>query len=106
MSEFTKVCSLEDLVPGAGVAALVEGEQVALFYVADEVYAVGNFDPIGKAYVMSRGMTGDLNGQIMVASPLQKNHYNLQTGESMDKEGVSLPVYEVIVENDTVYVKV
>lgn len=28
---FTKVCSIEDIIPGTGVCALVSGEQVAIF---------------------------------------------------------------------------
>lgn len=106
MSEFTEVCSVASLVKDAGVAALVEGEQIALFYIDGDVFVVSNYDPIGKAYVMSRGMTGDLKGNLMVASPLQKQHYSLKTGECLDVEGVSIPVYEAKIENNTVLVKV
>ncbi len=106
MSEFTKICSVDSLVKNAGVAALIEGQQIALFYIDDTVYAINNYDPIGKAYVMSRGLTGDLKGQLMVASPLQKQHYNLKTGECMDVEGVSIPVYETKIENNNVFIKV
>ncbi len=106
MSEFTKVCTLDDLTPDSGVAALVNDKQLALFYIDGDVYAVDNFDPLGKAYVMSRGFCGDLGGELMCASPLQKEHYSLRTGECLDKEGVSIPVYETKVEDNTVYVKV
>lgn len=106
MSEFTKVCTLDDLTPDSGVAALVNNKQIALFYMDGDVYAVDNYDPLGKAYVMSRGFCGDLNGELMCASPLQKEHYSLRTGECLDKEGVSIPVYETKVEDNTVYVKV
>ena len=30
--EWQQICERHDLVPGSGVCALVEGEQVALFY--------------------------------------------------------------------------
>lgn len=106
MSEFIKVCSIEDLVKSSGVAALVDGTQVALFYINDEVYALDNYDPIGKAYVMSRGMIGDLKGELMVAAPLQKQHYSLKTGKCMDIEGITIPVYETKVENNQVFVKI
>lgn len=105
MSDFIEVCKVSDLVKNAGVAALVNGQQVALFYLQDEVFALNNYDPIGKANVMSRGMIGDLKGILMVASPLKKQHYSLKTGECMDVEGVSIPVYETKVENDMVFVK-
>lgn len=106
MSEFVNVCAKQDLVINSGVAALVNGEQIALFYINDTVYALNNFDPIGKAYVMSRGMIGDLKGNLMVASPLQKQHYNLETGVCMDLEGVSIPVYPAKIDGDQVLVQV
>jgi len=106
MSEFIQVCKVENLVKGAGVAALVNGVQVALFYIDEQVYALNNYDPIGKANVMSRGLIGDLKGHLMVASPLQKQHYDLKTGICMDVEGISIPVYTSKIENDTVYVNV
>lgn len=106
MSDFVQVCGLSDLVKDAGVAALVNEQQVALFYLNDQVFALNNYDPIGKAYVMSRGMIGDLKGEYMVASPLKKQHYSLTTGECMDVEGVAIPVYETKVEDGLVLVKV
>ncbi len=105
MSEFVQVCSTDDLVKNSGVAALINDTQVALFYINDEVYALNNYDPIGKANVMSRGLIGDLKGEFMVAAPLQKQHYNLKTGECMDVEGVSIPTYETKIENNQVLVK-
>lgn len=105
MSEFIKVCKTTDLVKGSGVAALVEGVQVALYWVDGQVYALNNQDPVTKANVMSRGMTGDRKGVLTVASPLQKQHYALQTGECLDIEGVSIPSYEVQVKDDVVWIK-
>ena len=105
MSEFIQVCSTNDLVKNSGVAALINDTQVALFYINDEVYALNNYDPIGKANVMSRGMIGDLKGELMVAAPLQKQHYSLKTGVCMDIEGVSIPSYEAKIENNQVFVK-
>lgn len=105
MSDFVQVCTTNDLVKNSGVAALVKDVQVALYYINDEVYALNNYDPVGKAYVMSRGMIGDLKGELMVAAPLYKQHYSLKTGVCMDLEGVSIPAYETKIENDQVLVK-
>ena len=82
MSSWIDVCGLDDLQPDSGVCALVAGKQVALFYLTKtrQVFAVANFDPIGKANVLSRGMIGDLGGEPMVASPMYKQHYSLKTG--------------------------
>lgn len=106
MSEFIKVCAIEDLIKDAGIAALVEGIQVALFYVDDQVYALNNEDPIRKANVMSRGMTGDRGGVLTVASPLHKEHYSLVSGQCLDVEGVTLDTYETKLEAGMVWVRV
>ena len=53
MSEFVDVCALSDINIDTGVCALVNGKQVAIFRPAatGELYAVDNFDPIGKSIV-------------------------------------------------------
>src|SRR5579859_7332731 len=66
------ICRLDDIVPGTGVCALVGDEQVAVFRVDDCVYALGNFDPFSRANVLSRGIVGDLKGELVVASPVYK----------------------------------
>ncbi len=100
------VCSVSDLQNDSGICALVNGEQVAIFYVKNSVYAVSNFDPFGNANVLSRGVIGDLRGQIVVASPLYKQHFDLQTGVCLEDESVILPVYASRIENDTVQIGV
>ena len=53
------ICRYDDLLPERGAAALVDGEQVALFRTYEgEVFAVSNYDPFSEAYVMSRGIVG------------------------------------------------
>jgi nitrite reductase (NADH) small subunit len=100
------VCSVDDLQNDSGICALVNGEQIAIFYVANTVYAVSNFDPFSNANVLSRGVVGDLKGQIVVASPLFKQHFVLQTGVCLEDENVVLPVYTSRIENDTVQIGV
>lgn len=106
--KWVKVCTLDDLIPFSGVCALVEQEQLALFRVdeGERVYAIGNYDPIGKVNVLSRGLIGDIQGQLVVASPLYKQHYNLQTGQCLQDDAVSVPVYPVSIDNGVVSVAV
>ncbi len=47
MNEFQPVCKVDELVPDAGVAALMQDTQIALFYVGGEVFAIDNFDLSG-----------------------------------------------------------
>ena len=100
------VCASEAIAPNTGVAALVGSEQVAIFRIGktDEVYAVGNYDPFSKAFVMSRGIVGDRQGTIKVASPIYKQNFSLKTGVCLDDETVSLPVYTVRAINGQVQV--
>ena len=93
-----KICRLEDIVPDTGVAALVDGEQVAVFRINQEIYAIGNRDPFSGANVLSRGIVGDLNGELVVASPVYKQHFSLLTGRCIEDPSVSVPVYRAQVE--------
>ncbi|MGR9099080.1 MAG: nitrite reductase small subunit NirD [Gammaproteobacteria bacterium] len=96
MTEWVDVCSVNDLQPNSGVCALVGDQQVAIFYMPDEqsVFAIGNYDPIGKANVLSRGIIGDIKGEPVVASPLYKQHYSLKTGTCLE-EDVKVEAYAV-----------
>ncbi|UTM35899.1 nitrite reductase small subunit NirD [Rhodococcus pyridinivorans] len=95
--EWTSACPLSHLIPGRGVAVLLRGgEQVALFLLDDgTLRAVSNFDPFGRAAVMSRGIVGDRGGEATVASPLLKQVFSLDDGRYLDDPSVRLPVYEV-----------
>ncbi len=97
MSEvWISVCNEDDLVIGSGVCALLENagkaEQVALFRETRDgpVYAISNYDPIGDANVMSRGIIGSIGTKIVVASPLSKQHYCLESGQCVEDETVSV----------------
>jgi NAD(P)H-dependent nitrite reductase small subunit len=106
MSQWLDVCNVDDLQPNSGICALVEGKQVAIFYMPedDAVFAINNYDPFGKANVLSRGMIGDINGQPMVASPLYKQHFSLQTGVCLDDESVKVDAYAARINGDRVEV--
>lgn len=109
MSEWITVCKVDDLEPDSGVCALVDGRQVAIFYIPkiQAIYAIGNYDPIGKANVLSRGMIGDIQGEPVVASPLYKQHFSLKTGVCLEDEKVKTDVYDVrINENGQVEINV
>ncbi|MEQ1543786.1 nitrite reductase small subunit NirD [Methyloglobulus sp.] len=101
------VCSADDLQPDSGVCALVDGQQMAIFYMAKEqaVYALHNYDPIGKANVLSRGVIGDIKGEPVVASPLYKQHFSLKTGRCLEDEQAVVPVYPVRILNGRVEVQ-
>ena len=87
------LCELDDILPGTGVCALVDGRQLAVFRVRDGVFAIDNLDPMSGANVLSRGLTGDLNGELVVASPIYKHHYCLKTGRCLEDATVGVQAY-------------
>lgn len=108
-AKWHNVCAKDDLVANSGVCALIEGQQIAIFYLPREsppLYAVGNWDPIGKANVMSRGIVGDIDGKLVVASPLYKQHFDLTSGACLEEEGMRLSSYAVAFDGDQVVVAV
>ena len=109
MSEkiWISVCELDDILPDTGVCALVNKQQVAIFRSRrlEQLFAVGNYDPIGEANVLSRGIIGSIGDEIVIASPLYKEHYNLRTGECVEKPEYQIPVYAVRVEDGLVQIQ-
>lgn len=104
--DWTVVCKEQDLVPNAGVCALVKGQQIAVFYLPkspQKIFAIGNWDPIGQAHVLSRGIIGDIDGELVVASPLYKQHFSLQTGKCIETPE-AVAVYEAQLEDGEVAV--
>lgn len=83
------ICPVDALQPERGAAALVRGEQVALFRLDDgTVRAVQQADPYaGGANVMSRGLVGTRQGRACVASPMFKHVFDLETGACLDAKG-------------------
>ena len=103
---WVEVCALEDITPNTGVAALVEDQQIALFRIGNEkrVYALSNQDPFSQAFVMSRGIIGDLQGERVVASPIYKQHFSLATGRCLEDKDQKLLVFPSKIENGKVWV--
>src|SRR5258706_3581995 len=101
------VCDLRALPLDRGVCALVRGEQVALFRVSQsgEVFAVSNYDPFSKAFVLSRGIVGSKGDIIKVASPIYKNGFCLRTGKSLENPEIHVPIYPVRVVGGRVQVR-
>jgi NAD(P)H-dependent nitrite reductase small subunit len=100
------VCRLEDIVPNTGVCALVHGRQVAVFRLGDDsVFAVGNHDPYSRANVLSRGIVGDVKGEIAVASPVYKQHFSLVSGRCLEDPAVGIPVYRVRLGGGVIWVE-
>jgi nitrite reductase (NADH) large subunit len=99
------VCDLEEILPDAGVAALMDGKQIAVFRVENQVYALDNYDPNSDANVLSRGIVGDVQGELVVASPVYKQHFSLATGRCVEDPDASVRCYPARVTDGRVWVK-
>jgi nitrite reductase (NADH) small subunit len=106
ISEWIDICDINVIPPFSGVAALVCGEQVAIFRLGSdsEVYAISNYDPFSQAYVMSRGIVGDRNGVLKVASPIYKQSFSLVTGDCLDDSSMRVFTLPARVINNVVQV--
>jgi len=108
ISQWHDVCHANDLVTNSGVCALIGDTQVAIFKVQLDgeinIFAIDNWDPIGEANVLYRGIVGTLTDKIVVASPLYKEHYDLATGACLERDDIQVSIYSVRVENDSVLI--
>lgn len=104
---WTDICGYQDLVENSGIGALLNGRQVAVFLLQVQgeprIYAIGNYDPIGGANVLSRGIVGSVGEQIVVASPLYKQHFDLTSGLCLEQPEVVIPVYGVKLQQGRVW---
>jgi nitrite reductase (NADH) small subunit len=107
LNQWNAICTLDQIVPDTGVCALVDGRQVAVFRIGAEdmrLFAIDNFDPNSNAAVLSRGLVGSIGERIVVASPIYKQHFDLQTGECLEAPHNSVASYPVRVEDGRVWV--
>ncbi len=95
------------LLPDTGLCALVGREQVAIFRdrISDNIYAISNFDPIGEANVLSRGLIGSIDEELVVSSPLYKQHFDLKTGECLEQPGLRLKTYAVSILKGQIHIR-
>lgn len=101
---WTPICHTDDLITNSGVCALIKDTQIALFKISSgsnvQIFAIDNWDPVGKAHVLYRGIIGSIEEDIVVASPLYKQRFSLITGKCYDAEVEHLKVYPVkVIEN-------
>lgn len=112
------ICALSDLSVERGVAALLEGTQVAVFRLDDDTVRVcQQKDPYSGANVLSRGLVGshEIAGAERtaprvtptLASPMYKQVWDLDTGAVLDAgggEALPLAVHGAVVREGRVLV--
>ena len=98
------ICSLDEIPRQAGIGARLGERQIALFRFGEAVYALDNHEPGSQAWVLSRGLLGDSNGEPIVISPLYKQRIRLRDGCSIDNGEPAVRAWPVKVEGGNVWV--
>jgi len=106
-SAWVPLCSRRDLVANSGVVAWYQGRQIALFHLdqgeaGERLFAIENRDPKSGANVIGRGILGHLGGDLVVASPLYKQHFRLEDGSCLEYPEQSLQVWPARLNGDAV----
>lgn len=90
ISGWQDICAVDDIPAGSGMAARFQGQQVAVFHTDEGIFALANRDPFSGANVLSRGIIGDVDGRLVVASPVYKQHFCLRTGICLEDMTISV----------------
>ena len=111
-NNWLSICQLNDILPNMGCCALIntadeQARQIAIFRIVatngeEQLFAVDNYCPFSHANIISRGIVGDLNDKIVVASPLYKQHFELSSGQCLEDKSVFLTSYAVRLNGSTV----
>jgi nitrite reductase/ring-hydroxylating ferredoxin subunit len=83
--EYVAVAKVDDLSPGEMMEVDVMGEEVALFNVVGEFYAIGNICTHAYTHLTEGDFYEDMRGWV-VECPLHGSQFDVTTGEA-----VSLP---------------
>jgi NAD(P)H-dependent nitrite reductase small subunit len=104
-ARWNRACDVDEIYPDTGVCVDLEDRQIAVFRVDDWVYAIDNFDPASQVNVLSRGIVGDVDGELVVASPLYKQHFSLTTGRCLEDGQYSVATYPVRLVDGQVWLR-
>jgi nitrite reductase/ring-hydroxylating ferredoxin subunit len=98
---FVRAIAAGDLPPGSCREVLVGGRPVSLYNVGGRFYALGN-SCLHRGGPLGQGM---LDGQVVMC-PWHAWSWDVTTGENTANGELKMPRYEVMVQDEQVYVKV
>ena len=101
---WSRVCTVEDIPAKGGVHALLEGRQIAVFRVDDDVFALEERDAASDAVLLTRGGVDELMGEPILVSQAQRRHFSLRTGRCLESPDHGLRTYPARVANGEVWV--
>ena len=102
MSEYVKVATTNQLLPGHSILVKAKGQEIALYNVAGTYYAIGNTCPHSKGPLAE----GRLFGTV-VTCPWHGSQFNVTTGQCQGGPASSdVATYPVRVEGHTILIQV
>lgn len=100
--EYVKICRTSEIYNRKGKRFQLDDEnEIALFRVGENFYAVDNICPHNHTSQMYDGFVEDM----YLACPVHGYQFHLETGEQPGKIGCRLRTFELKIENDWIYVK-
>lgn len=95
---------VQDFPEDSGAAVKVGSRQIAVYRMPEgNWYACNNECPHEKQMVLARGLTGDKKGEPIVACPMHKRVFSLESGKCLGDSNYSVTTYPVEIEGENVY---
>jgi 3-phenylpropionate/trans-cinnamate dioxygenase ferredoxin subunit len=99
MSEFIKVAKVSDLAPGEKMLVEYDEEDVGLFNLAGEFYAISDICTHDGGPLVE----GVLDGECIIC-PRHGARFNVKTGKETMPAFSPVPLYEVNIEGDDILI--
>jgi nitrite reductase (NADH) large subunit len=106
-TRWVNVGNVADFPPDGGAAVKYGKTQIAVFNFSARGawYATQNMCPHKQAFVLSRGIIGDVRGTPKIVCPLHKKNFALDTGACLSGGAGELMTFPVKVDDDHVYLE-
>jgi 3-phenylpropionate/trans-cinnamate dioxygenase ferredoxin subunit len=99
MSEFIKVAVVTDLQPGEKILVEYDGEDVGLFNLDGQFYAISDICTHDDGPLIE----GKLDGEYIIC-PRHGARFNVKTGEQTMPAFSPAPVYQVKVDGEAIFI--
>jgi 3-phenylpropionate/trans-cinnamate dioxygenase ferredoxin subunit len=99
MAEFIKVAKVSDLEPGEKMLVEYEDEDVGLFNLDGEFYAISDVCTHDDGPLVEGEVEGD-----HVICPRHGARFNIKTGEQTMPAFAPVPLYEVKIEGEDIFI--
>ena len=101
MPNFVRVASISDLKPGENKIVFIEDEEIALFNIGGEFFAISNSCPHRGGPLGEGSLDGDI-----ITCPLHGWRFNVKSGVNEVMPNVKVPCYQVKVEGNDILVSI